>query len=117
MAEIVVPAGHVLVYGYVDDANIAFEHYGGTYLPAVQKYIDIIANLGNGAQLADAPFGRWVGERFVIQDGRHRRIAYLVLGYREVLVRWLEPVAAIPVIQSYPCPPLLVVFPDALVEV
>lgn len=89
--SITVPVGHVLRYGYADHGRIRFEQYGGNQWDAVLKHAGRIADMGAGAQPSDAPFGYWDGDTFVIQDGRHRYLALVGLGFRSLLVRWLEP--------------------------
>lgn len=38
------------------------------------------------------PVGRWDGEAFVIEDGRHEYVASLMLGFSHLFVAWLvEP--------------------------
>jgi hypothetical protein len=85
-----VPPGKVLRYGYVEHGRIGFNQYGGIYLPAVQRHLDALVNIGGGAQPSECPYGRWDGERFVILDGRHRYTAAVIAGFRHLLVRWLE---------------------------
>lgn len=87
---IVVPAGKVLRYGYARHGRIRFAQYGGNRWDAVDEHARRIADLGNGAQPADCPFGRWDGDTFVIEDGRHRYLALVGLGYADLLVCWLE---------------------------
>ena len=89
--QITVPPGHVLRYGYARHGFIAFEQYGGQQWGAVLRHAQAIADLGGGAQPADCPFGYWKGTTFIIQDGRHRYLALVGLGFRDLLVRWLEP--------------------------
>lgn len=88
---IVVPAAHVLRYGYAPHGRIRFAEYGGQQWDAVVRHANQIADLGNSAQPADCPFGYWDGDTFVIQDGRHRYLALVGLGFQQILVRWLEP--------------------------
>jgi hypothetical protein len=92
-----VPAGHVLRYDYIDlrKTHVCFEEYGGQYLPAIEKYVQVLSDLGQGAQLADAPFGEWEWgrSRFTVKDGRHRMIALQIAGFAIVLVCWLERVS------------------------
>lgn len=86
----VVPAGKVLRYGYVEQHRIQFADMGGMYLEAVSKWLDVYQQIGElHAQPADAPFGHW-DDWFVIENGRHRRIAALIQGYPWLLVCWLE---------------------------
>lgn len=88
---IVVPAGHVMRYAYVPHWMVEFDQYGGQQWDAVLEHARAIADLGNGDQPADCPVGRWNDDgRFVIQDGRHRFLALLGLGFKIVLVRWIE---------------------------
>lgn len=88
---IVVPKGQVLRYGYARHGRIRFANYGGQQWDAVLRHAGTIADLGQGAQPADCPTGRWDGDTFVIEDGRHRYLALVGLGFRDILVRWLEP--------------------------
>lgn len=86
-----VPQGHVLRTGYAEHGQIRFAQYGGQQWDAVLEHAKRIADMGHGAQPADCPFGFWEGTTFVIQDGRHRYLALVGLGFRNLLVRWLEP--------------------------
>jgi hypothetical protein len=90
--ERMVPAGHVLRYGYAEHGSIAFEQYGGIYWPAVEQWLGHYVDGGGGAQPAHAPMGYWRSdERFVILDGRHRYVAAVIAGFQHILVCWLEP--------------------------
>jgi hypothetical protein len=85
-----VPAGKTIKYGYVPHQRVVFEQYGGTYLPAIEKHLHVVVNLGAGAQPLDCPFGYWRDDLFVICDGRHRYMALLIAGFHTILVRWQE---------------------------
>jgi hypothetical protein len=87
---ITVPPGKVMRYGYAPHGRIRFESYGGQQWDAVMRHANAIADLGGGMQPADCPTGWWEGDMFVISDGRHRYLALVGLGYRSLLVRWLE---------------------------
>ena len=91
MDALTVPAGYVMTYGYAEHGKIRFQNYGGQQWDAVLKHANRIADLGDGAQAADCPFGFWDGDTFVIQDGRHRYLALVGLGFHSLLVRWLDP--------------------------
>jgi len=87
-----VPKGHVLQYGYAKHGKIRFQQYGGQQWEAVRKHAAFLSDYGdNGSQPADCPFGYWDGDIFVIQDGRHRYLALVGCGFRDLLVRWLTP--------------------------
>jgi len=85
-----VPPGHTLVYGYVERHNIRSRQRGGLYLPAIQEHIDRINKCSARGQPAEAPWGHWEGELFVLEDGHHRFAALWILGFDHILVRWLS---------------------------
>jgi hypothetical protein len=86
----VMPPGKMFKYGYIHHGLIRFQDYGGLYLPAVQKYLETIVDLGGGFQLAECPVGRWEEGSFVIMDGRHKYCALVIAGFEYLLVRWVE---------------------------
>lgn len=84
-----VPGNSILKYGYAKHGKIRFSHYGGVYLPAIQDYITKFRDWA-GDQPMECSSGYWDGDTFVIENGRHRYIALLILGHQEFLVRWYE---------------------------
>ena len=43
------------------------------------------------AQPWPPPTGRWEGERFILEDGRHDFVAALMIGVEFILVAWVAP--------------------------
>lgn len=85
--SIAVPAGHVVVTGYVavEDVRLACRDR--------MAIGDVDRAYQRRLQLADrqpwpCPRGHWDGERFVIVDGRHEFVAALMIGHSHLLFAW-----------------------------
>lgn len=86
-----VPPGHIIRYGYVRFRDVDLQDFGGMYPEALLRWLARYRDIGDSRhQFVDCPFGRWDGDRFVIENGRHRFFAAIFQGYESVLVRWLE---------------------------
>lgn len=53
-----------------------------------EKYQLVLQNAPNC--IFPAPVGHWDNDRFVVVDGRHTFMAYVLLGYEYILVSWME---------------------------
>jgi hypothetical protein len=94
-----VPAGWLEETAYVPAHRIRLGDTSRIDPAALREVYNRIAGVSHhspGTQLSPCPKGFWEkGEdgvdTFVIVDGRHRFLAYLMLGYRHILVRWNVP--------------------------
>lgn len=86
----IVPAGHILVTGYVPTAEIVFQSDVPMSVADVKEKITQFTSIGSG-QAYPLPVGNWKDGRFHLWDGRHRFVASLMLCRRTMLVAWIEP--------------------------
>ena len=90
---IAVPAGQTMQTGYVPIEDVIVR-VGGAHLlyPAeVERAYRRLLEVGEGSQEWPCPWGEFREDgRFVLKDGRNRYVAALMLGYRELLVAWIE---------------------------
>ena len=88
-----VPAGHTVATRYIDVHQVVcLAGHGSQLHPAeVERAYRRQLALADG-QTWPPPTGYWRHDgRFVLTDGRNRRVAALMLGMRYLLVAWLCP--------------------------
>ncbi len=95
-----VPPGWVEVSDYVPAHRIRIANDGRAAVADIERtYNDIVGEneWRPGHQLSPSPKGYWETDpvdgaaTFVLMDGRHRFLAALAFGYRDILVRWNAP--------------------------
>lgn len=87
--SISVPPGQTVRTGYVHVDCIILACKDKMCIASVkEKYELILQNAANS--IYPTPIGEWRNDRFVLIDGRHTFIAYVINGYQWVLVSWLE---------------------------
>lgn len=86
----VVPAGHVVRTGYVPCGRVDLACRDRMAIGDVDIAYRRRLQLGD-AQPWPPPVGEWSDDhRFCLTDGRHEYIAAIMLGFREILVAWIE---------------------------
>lgn len=84
-----VPPGQKVVVDYVHVDNVVLACKDKMCIASVkEKYELILQNAPNS--IYPTPIGEWRGDKFVLIDGRHTFVAYVINGYQWVLVSWLE---------------------------
>ncbi len=89
--NLVVEPGQVVQTGYVPVERVKLACKERMAMGDVENAYRRILQL-DGAQAWPPPVGYWEEgpeRQFVILDGRHAFVAYLMLGYSRVLVAWL----------------------------
>lgn len=93
--SMLVRPGQVPKAGWVDVWQCRFDCMDPLSVEDVRAKARRLLQLPDDAQPWPPPRGYWDGEDvFVIRDGRHQYLATVARGYRQILVAWLEPVAA-----------------------
>jgi len=83
------PQGHRVIVDYVHIDKILLGCKGKICIASVkEKFELILQNAPNS--IYPTPIGEWKGDRFMIIDGRHLTIAYMIHGYEYILVSWME---------------------------
>ena len=87
-----VPAGHVILTGYVQIEDVVCRVHPAHQLnPAAVERAYRQQLVDGGSQAWPPPTGYWSeGGRFVLTDGRHRYVAALMTGTKHLLVAWLR---------------------------
>jgi hypothetical protein len=86
--SISVPAGSKVLTEYVHIDKIRLGCKSPMSIGDVKEKYELVKQ-NAPASLFPAPMGEWKEDRFVIIDGRHTYVAYLMMGYEYVLVSWL----------------------------
>lgn len=84
-----VPAGSVIVSGYVDVWKCRLANRERMAPEAVAAAWQKLLQLGADS-LHPCPNGHWDGDEFVIHDGRHEYVAAVMLGREQILVAWVD---------------------------
>lgn len=87
--SISVPPGKKVVVDYVHIDKIILGSKSPMAIGDVkEKYELIKQNAPNS--IFPTPIGEWKKDRFIIIDGRHTYLGYLMNGYEYILVSWLQ---------------------------
>lgn len=86
-----VPAGKVVRTAYVPIERCRLGNRAPMAIGDVREKFEIIQQIKPQA-IFPGPMGHWEGETFVVLDGRHTYVAYLMHGFRHILVSWLETI-------------------------
>jgi hypothetical protein len=84
-----VPQGEVVVTGYVPIEKVRLACRDVMGIGDVREKYELVKQ-NAPSSLWPPPIGHWDGDYFVIEDGRHHKIAYEMNGYSHILVAWLE---------------------------
>lgn len=92
-----VPKGQVVRTGYASADRVRLACTDRMAIGDVERAYRRRIQL-DGDQPWPPPTGYWLSDvdgamTFVLEDGRHEFVAALMLGYREILVAWVEPTA------------------------
>lgn len=85
-----VPAGYVVVTGYVSIEKVRMACRARMAVGDIEVAYRKLLQLGE-QQPFPCPNGEWDGDIFVIHDGRHEYVASLMIGKEYILVAWLAP--------------------------
>lgn len=84
-----VPVGKVVRTGYVETHKVRLDNTTPVAIGDVQEKYEVVKQNSPNA-VFPAPMGEWRGDEFWIEDGRHTYFAYLLNGYTNILVMWLD---------------------------
>ena len=86
MREFLIPEGKIVKTQYVPVKDVYLGCHDRMAVGDVKLVYDELIQTG---PKFPCPFGEWHGNRFMIIDGRHEFLAYVMLGYDHILVSWL----------------------------
>lgn len=86
--SILVPRSKYICTAWITVSTCTLGNHAPMSPEAVEKAYRRLLSQGDAASWPP-PNGEWLGDRFVIHDGRHEYIASLMLGRTEILVAWM----------------------------
>jgi hypothetical protein len=77
------------VTGYVELCRVVMACRDRMAVGDLDRAYQKVIQLGDCA-IFPPPNGTWLGETFILADGRHEYVARLMLGHKAMLVAWRE---------------------------